>query len=128
MNREELERLTKPGLIDLLLRLKRPDKTSRTSSNPPSTDRKVKREGSRPGDAKPGHKGHARALAETADVREDHRPAHCQHCGLPFGEDATADVIGEYDEIRGGSVRLNSPARLLSGASAGFMPLREAVG
>jgi hypothetical protein len=29
---------------------------------------------------------------------------------------------------RGGSVRLNSPARLLSGASAGFMPLREAVG
>ena len=30
--------------------------------------------------------------------------------------------------IRGGSVCLNSPARLLSGASAGFMPLREAVG
>jgi SRSO17 transposase len=29
---------------------------------------------------------------------------------------------------RGGSVYLNSPARLLSGASAGFMPLREAVG
>ena len=99
MNREELERLTKPELIDLLLGLQRPDKTSRTSSNPPSTDRKGKREGSRPGGATPGHKGHARALAETADVREDHRPAHCQHCGLPFGEDATADVIGEYDEI-----------------------------
>ena len=30
--------------------------------------------------------------------------------------------------IRGGSVHLNSPALLLSGASAGFMPLREAVG
>ena len=29
---------------------------------------------------------------------------------------------------RGGSVDLHSPARLLSGASAGFMPLREAVG
>jgi len=29
---------------------------------------------------------------------------------------------------RGGSVCLNRPARLLSGASAGFMPLREAVG
>ena len=28
---------------------------------------------------------------------------------------------------RGGSVHLHSPARLLSGASAGFMPLREAV-
>ena len=29
---------------------------------------------------------------------------------------------------RGGSVHLNSPALLLSGASAGFMPLREAGG
>lgn len=29
---------------------------------------------------------------------------------------------------RGGSVHLHSPARLLSGAAAGFMPLREAVG
>ena len=29
---------------------------------------------------------------------------------------------------RGGSVHLNSPALLLSGASAGFMPLREAAG
>ena len=32
MNREELERLTKPELINLLLGLRRPDKTSRTSS------------------------------------------------------------------------------------------------
>ena len=99
MNREELERLTKPELIDLLLGLQRPDKTSRTSSKPPSTDRKAKREGSRPGGAKPGHKGHARALAETPDAHEDHRPAHCQHCGLPFGEDAAGEIIGEYDEI-----------------------------
>jgi transposase len=99
MNREELERLTKPELIDLLLGLQRPDKTSRSSSKPPSTDRKGKREGSRPGGAKPGHKGHARALAETADTHEDHRPAHCQHCGLPFVEDAMGEVIGEYDEI-----------------------------
>ena len=29
---------------------------------------------------------------------------------------------------RGGSVHLNSSARLLSGASAGFMPLRETAG
>jgi len=29
---------------------------------------------------------------------------------------------------RGGSVCLNRPARFLSGAAAGFMPLREAVG
>jgi hypothetical protein len=54
MNREELERLTKPELIELLLGLQRPDKTSRTSSKPPSTDWKGKREGSRPGGAKPG--------------------------------------------------------------------------
>lgn len=99
MKREELERLTKPELIDLLLGLQRPDKTSRTSSKPPSTDRKGRRESSRPGGAKPGHKGHARALAETADAHEDHRPAQCQHCGLAFGEDAVGDVIGEYDEI-----------------------------
>jgi transposase len=99
MNREELERLTKPELIDLLLGLDRPGKTSRTSSKPPSTDQKGKREGSRPGGAKPGHKGHARALAKTPDAHKDHRPAHCQHCGLPFGEDAHGEVIGEYDEI-----------------------------
>ena len=99
MNREELERLTKPELIDLLLGLQRPDKTSRTSSKPPSTDWKGKREGSRPGGARPGHKGHARALAETPDTHEDHRPAHCQHCGLAFGEYATGEIVGEYDEI-----------------------------
>ena len=99
MNREELERLTKPELVDLLLGLQRPDKTSRTSSNPPSTDRKGKRVGSRPGGAKPGHKGRAHALAETADAHEDHRPAHCQHCGLPFVEDAMGEVVGEYGEI-----------------------------
>jgi transposase len=99
MNREELERLTKPELIDLLLGLDRPGKTSRTSSKPPSTDQKSKREGSRPGGARPGHKGHSRALAETPDAHEDHRPAHCEHCGLSFGEDAAGEVIGEYDEI-----------------------------
>ena len=99
MNREELERLTKPELVELVLRMQRPDKTSRTSSKPPSTDRKAKREGSRPGGAKPGHKGHARALAETPDSVEDHRPTHCRHCGLPFGDDAPGTVAGEYDEI-----------------------------
>ena len=99
MNREELEQLTKPELIDLLLGLDRPGKTSRTSSKPPSTDWKSKREGSRPGGAKPGHKGQACLLAATPDAHEDHRPAHCQHCGLPFGGDAAGEVVGEYDEI-----------------------------
>lgn len=99
MNREELERLTKPELVELVLRMQRPDKTSRTSSKPPSTDRNGKREGSRPGGAKPGHKGHARGLAEAPDMIEDHRPTHCRHCGLPFGDDAPGTVTGEYDEI-----------------------------
>jgi transposase len=99
MNREELEGLTKPELIDLVLGMQRPDKTSRTSSKPPSTDRKGRREGSRPGGAKPGHKGHARVLADAPDAHEDHCPAHCHHCGLLFADDASGAVIGEYDEI-----------------------------
>jgi transposase len=99
MNREDLERLTKPELIDLLLGLQRPDKTSRTSSKPPSTDRKAKREGSRPGGAKLGHAGHSRDLAEAPDMTEDHRPTRCCHCGLLFAEDEVGEVIGEYDEI-----------------------------
>ena len=99
MNRAGLERLTKPELIELLLGLQRPDKTSRTSSKPPSTDQKAKRDGSRPGGAKVGHKGHARDLAEAPDLIEDHRPTHCRHCGLAFSQDAAGAVIGEYDEI-----------------------------
>ena len=86
-------------MIDLLLGLQRPDKTSRTSSKPASTDRKARREGSRPGGAKPGHKGHARVLAETPDLTEDHRPTHCHHCGLPFSDADAGAVIGEYDEV-----------------------------
>ena len=58
MGREDLERLSKPELVELVLKLQRPAKTSRTSSKPPSTDRKERREQSRPGGAKPGHEGH----------------------------------------------------------------------
>lgn len=86
-------------LVELVLQMQRPDKTSRTSSKPPSTDRKAKRESSRPGGAKPGHKGHARTLAETPDSVEDHYPTHCRHCGLAFADDAVGTVTGEYDEI-----------------------------
>jgi hypothetical protein len=41
MQQDELERLSKAELIKLVLRLQRPQKTSRTSSKPPSTDPKV---------------------------------------------------------------------------------------
>src|SRR4051795_7024286 len=63
MGRADLERLSKDELIELVLRLQRPEKTSRTSSKPPSTDRKERREQARPGGAKPGHEGHSRTLA-----------------------------------------------------------------
>ena len=53
MGRFELERLNREELIELVLRLQRPEKTSRTSSKPPSTDRKEQGERSKPGGAKP---------------------------------------------------------------------------
>ena len=68
MGRGELERLSKEELIELVLRLQRPEKTSRTSSKPPSTDRKEQRERSKPGGAKPGHEGHSREISETPDA------------------------------------------------------------
>jgi transposase len=40
MGRDDLERSTKEQLIELVLKIQRPSKTSRTSSKPPSTDRK----------------------------------------------------------------------------------------
>jgi transposase len=99
MNRNELERLSKDELIDLVLRLQRPGKTSRNSSKPPSSDRKERRENSKPGGAKPGHEGHARELSENPDAFEDHVPTRCPCCGLAFGEGDDRVMIGEYDEI-----------------------------
>lgn len=99
MNRADLERLSRDELIELVLQLQRPDKMSRNSSKPPSTDRKEKRENSRPGGARPGHQGHSRRLHESPDAFEDHAPTHCPCCGLAFGEDAERTLIGEYDEI-----------------------------
>ena len=99
MNRDDLQRLSKDELIELVLRMQRPEKTSRTSSKPPSTDRKERREQSKPGGAKPGHEGHSRELCASPDAFEDHAPAHCPHCFASFGADAAREVIGEYDEI-----------------------------
>jgi transposase len=63
MDRTDLQRLSKDELIEFVLRLQHPDKTSRNSSKPPSTDKKEKRENSRPGGAKFGHEPHNRRLA-----------------------------------------------------------------
>src|SRR4029079_6744233 len=82
MGRSDLERLSKDELIELVLKLQRPGKTSRTSSKPPSKDRKEQRERSKPGGAKPGHEGHNRVLAGEPDRIVDHRPVCCHECGF----------------------------------------------
>ena len=74
MSRDDLERLTKAELVELVLKLQRPAKTSRTSSKPPSTDKKARREKSKPGGAKPGHKGEFRRLADDPERPFDWEP------------------------------------------------------
>ena len=54
MDRTDLQRLTKEELIELVLRMQRPQTTSRTSSKPPSTDRKQRRDQAKPGGAQAG--------------------------------------------------------------------------
>ena len=85
--------------LALQARLQRPNKTSRTSSQPPSTDKKARRDQSKPGGAKPGHEGHSRTLHEAPDETVDHRPAVCPQCSAALNANLAADVIGEYDEI-----------------------------
>jgi transposase len=99
MDREALEQLSKQELVEIVLNLQRPSKTSKTSSKPPSTDRKARRDQSRPGGAKPGHEGHSRTLHEAPDETVDHRPAVCPQCSAALDANLAADVIGEYDEI-----------------------------
>jgi len=99
MDRTDLQRLSKDELIELVLQLQRPEKTSRTSSKPPSTDKKEKRENSRPGGAKPGHEPHNRRLADDPDEFCDHKPTLCEECGGSLSPDAEMELIAEYDEI-----------------------------
>jgi len=99
MDRTDLQRLSKEELIELVLQLQRPDKTSRNSSKPPSTDKKEKREHSRPGGAKSGHEPHNRRLADDPDEFRDHRPTHCEFCGGAVSADAEMELVGEYDEL-----------------------------
>ena len=103
MDRGELDRLSKAELIEAYLvlqgKLQRPAKTSRTSSKPPSLDRKERREQAKPGGAKPGHKGHFRALHEAPDEVVDYRPNACPQCHCKLDADLRMELIGEYDEI-----------------------------
>ena len=99
MNRDELRELSKEELVELVLKLQRPAKTSRTSSRPPSTDRKEKRAAAKPGGAKPGHKGHFRQLAEDPAHVVEHRPDRCSGCGHVFAPDAPGEVVGAHDSV-----------------------------
>jgi transposase len=91
--------LSKDELIDLVLRLQRPAKTSRTSSKPPATDRKEKRENAKPGGAKPGHEGHSRTLSEEPDRVVDHRPEACPACGAVLAADLPAETVGVHEHV-----------------------------
>jgi transposase len=99
MDRSDLQQLSKEELIDLILRLQHPEKTSRTSSKPPSTDKKEKRKNSRPGGAKLGHDPHNRKLSDNPDAFFDPKPTRCDRCGGAVGPDAAMELIGEYDEV-----------------------------
>ncbi|MCP4277251.1 MAG: IS66 family transposase [Gammaproteobacteria bacterium] len=106
MERDDLEKLSKQQLVDLVLKLQRPAKTSRTSSKPPSTDKKARREHAKPGGAKTGHEGHSRALHENPDETVDHRPDFCPECHGQLNADLSGDVIGEYDEVEVPPIKL----------------------
>lgn len=99
MSRDELNKLSKDELVELVLKLQRPAKTSRTSSRPPSSDKKERRDKARPGGAKPGHKGHFRSLHDDPDETVDHRPDECPCCHGKLDGSLAGGVIGEYDEI-----------------------------
>ena len=99
MGRSELERLSREELIELVLRLQRPEKTSRTSSKPPATDRKEQRAQSKPGGAKPGHEGHSRVLSDDPDAVVEHRPNHCSCCGGVLHRELCAEIVSVFERI-----------------------------
>jgi len=99
VGRSELERLSKEELIELVLRLQRPEKTSRTSSKRPSTDRKERREQAKPGGAKSGHEGHRRTISQTPDEVVAHRPDRCTGCGGALDPDLPAERVSLSERI-----------------------------
>ncbi len=99
MGRSDLERLSREELIELVLRLQRPEKTSRTSSKPPATDRKERREQARPGGAKPGHEGHSRVMSDDPDAVVDHRADRCSCCGGDLHAALPTEVVSTSERI-----------------------------
>jgi transposase len=83
----------------VVLRMQRPTKTSRTSSKPPATDRKERREQSKPGGAKPGHEGRSRVMCDEPGAVVDHRPDRCVCCGVSLHEDIPAKIVSVSEQI-----------------------------
>jgi transposase len=100
MGRSELERLSREELIELVLQLQRPEKTSPTSSKPPFSDRKERREQSRPGGAKPGHEGRSRVISATPDAVVEHRPDRCACCSGALHDGLPAEVISVHERTQ----------------------------
>ena len=86
-------------MIELVLRMQRPEKTSRTSSKPPSTDRKERRDTAKPGGAKPGHEGHSRTMSEDFDRVVDHHPDNCPCCSAALPSDLPAETVSEHETV-----------------------------
>ena len=82
-----------------MLRLQRPEKTSWTSSKPAATDRKERREQSKPGGAKPGHEGHSRVMSVAPDMVVEHRPDRCACCGGTLHGDLAAEIVSVSEQI-----------------------------
>jgi transposase len=99
MGRSDLERLSREELIELVLRLQRPEKTSRTSSKPPATDRKERREQAKPGGAKSGHEGHSRVMSDDPDALVAHRPDRCACCGGALHVYLPAEIVSVSERI-----------------------------
>src|SRR6202789_3666691 len=126
MDRSDLQQLSKEELIDLILRLQHSEKTSRTSSKPPSTDKKEKGENSRPGGAKTGHEPHNRKFgAKPADFG-DPGPTRCERCGGALGPEAAMELIGEYDEIDIPPIKPHATRHRRFACSCGFCGARVA--
>lgn len=103
MDREQLQALSREELeaycLQLQTRLGLPRKTSKTSSLPPSSDKKARRAASKPGGASRGHKPFHRSISEAADEVIDHAPEVCQRCGAAFSGDEGAEVLKIYEQI-----------------------------
>lgn len=82
MDRSDLARLSREQLISLVLRLRRPDETSRTSSTPPSINREERCDQAEHGRAKLRHEGYRRVMSEDLDTVADTARLTS---GSPFG-------------------------------------------